>query len=190
MLKEMDDREAKREKILNNYRETARRPGYSSQRGEREDEERACGGVESEGAGVARNEQKNCFKRKKMCRETAEAQALLPLRISASSLSLSPFLFLSFSLTRSKLSVVLFPRKGELPGEGNTNAGSSLLVIFSTLSLTHRNPSTTIHLPPCLTGLLSKYRSAAPDDASTLDHSSSSSLMRITSQPYTRAFSE
>lgn len=42
---------------------------------------------------------------------------------------------------------------------------------FSALSLTHRNPSTAIHLPPCLTGLLSKYRPAAPDDASTLDRS-------------------
>lgn len=88
-------------------------------------------------------------------------------------------------LARSdKLSAVLFRARAR---EGNTDAGLVPVGNFSVLSLTHRNPSTAIHSPPCLTGLLSKYRSAAPDDASTLDdHLSSSSLMRITFQPYTR----
>lgn len=51
---------------------------------------------------------------------------------SASSLSLSLSLSLLSSAARSlrALSAVLFPREGELPGEGNADAGSSLLVIF------------------------------------------------------------
>lgn len=81
---------------------------------------------------MARNEQKNCFKRKKMCRETTEAQTLryppshppLPFHSPFSPLSFSPL------LARLEPFAVPFPREDGLTRTGNTGAGSSLLVIF------------------------------------------------------------
>lgn len=117
LLKEMDDvprpRGGKEENLkqLSRDREALGMPARRGPGGEAD--------LRGDAAGVVvRNEQKNCFKRKKMRRETAEAQTL---HCPTVTLRFAPFLSHSPRTLRR-------PVSGR--EEGNTGAGSSLLVIF------------------------------------------------------------
>lgn len=141
---------------------------------------------------TARNEQKNCFKRKKMCRETAASDFTLPRCAPSRSGPSSPPPLSSSSASpscpasRHPVSARRSARASRsADGEGNTPVVP--VGNFSVLSLTHRNPSTAIHSPPRLSLSLSSAGSlntasrlqTTPSSTTTAPHVS---LTRIISR--------